>query len=202
MWRFLNIVTFVGMISSTGNGAKVVLHHFTHFSHGLNDFWLRNWQITYRTRLIICSYSLSNCEITHDVTLGRLRTSGELPLNAHVVYGSATKHVRCMATRLKYAIYRILHHVWSNIEVGQRVDMSKLLCFSISRTFFFHTSPLHQYKISIVWNMQSTACYITSNLEGGQRVDVSKLLCFSISRTSFNTLPWLCHHTNTKYQLY
>ena len=51
------------------------------------------------------NYSLSNFEIGRDVTHGKLRILGELPLNVRVVYGIAAKHERCIVTRLKYAIY-------------------------------------------------------------------------------------------------
>ena len=51
--------------------------------------------------------TLSDCEIRRDVTRGRLRISGELPLHARVVYGIAAKHARCMVTCLKCAIYRV-----------------------------------------------------------------------------------------------
>ena len=63
---------------------------------------------------------LSNFKIRHDVTQGRLRIPGELPLNAHVVYGFTAKHARCMVTRLKYAVYTACD-ITSNLEVGQRV---------------------------------------------------------------------------------
>ncbi len=43
----------------------------------------------------------------HDVTRGRLRISGELPLNERVVYGIAAKHARCIVTRRKYTIYHV-----------------------------------------------------------------------------------------------
>ena len=42
--------------------------------------------------------SLSSFEIRRDVRRGRLRISGEFPLNARVVYGIEAKHVRCIVT--------------------------------------------------------------------------------------------------------
>ena len=56
-------------------------------------------------------YSLSNFDIRRDVTRGKLHIPSELPLNTYVEYGIAAKHTRCMDTRLKYAIYRVWHHV-------------------------------------------------------------------------------------------
>ncbi len=63
------------------------------------------WDILYRwsceSFVTKPTYSLYNFEIRRDVTSysGRLHISGELPCNAHIVYGIAAKHVCVMVTR-------------------------------------------------------------------------------------------------------
>ena len=68
--------------------------------------------------------SLSSFEVRHDITRGRLLILGELPLNAHVVYGIAAKHARCMITRPKYAIYSVRHHVKSRSWTESSITMA------------------------------------------------------------------------------
>ncbi len=64
-------------------------------------------------------YSQSNFESRCDVTRYRLRISGELPLNARVVYGMAAKRACCMVTRLKINMLSTACDITSNLEVGQ-----------------------------------------------------------------------------------
>ena len=52
-------------------------------------------------------YSMSNFEIRHDVTCDRVHISGELPLNARVVYEITSNHLCYTVNCLKYAIYHV-----------------------------------------------------------------------------------------------
>ena len=52
-------------IFSKGNGLKVALQHFKHFSHGLHVYWLRNWQIMWQDTKMLITGSWCRNQVWH-----------------------------------------------------------------------------------------------------------------------------------------